>query len=261
MKKVFLFTILFLMLTMVLQAHADENTEKWNEFKKQHFIIYYQNAPTSFVEAVEESAERYYSRICSDIGFHRYDSWTFDDRASIYIYDNAEHYKTSGAAEWSHGIASPKNKVIHTFPTAHGFFDSTLPHELGHIIFREYIGYKTIIPIWFEEGIAMYQEQAKRWGAHDIVKTAIENGDFMSLTELSAMKLGKGTQQNMVNLFYAESASIVNYMITELGEYRFKNFCRKLEEGSSFEWALETVYVRFKNIEELNKSWEKFLNK
>jgi len=68
------------------------------------------------------------------------------------IYDNADDYVQAGKmASWSHGVASPKNKVIRTFPAAHGFFDSTLPHELGHIIFREFVGFKAQVPIWFEE--------------------------------------------------------------------------------------------------------------
>ena len=34
---------------------------------------------------------------------------------------------------------------------------------------------------------------------------------------------------------------------------------RKLEDGDPFELALESVYVRFENVDELNKSWLKYL--
>jgi hypothetical protein len=188
---------------------------------------------------VEQSAEQYYVEITKNLGFTRYKGWTWDDRVTIYIYDDSEDYVTNGKqAGWSHGVASPRDRVIRTFPSAHGFFDSTLPHELGHIIFREFIGFKAEVPAWFEEGVAMYQEKAKRWGAHDTVRAAIKDGTFKSLNELSLTPLRYSADNQSVNLFYAESASVVNFLITEYGQQR----C-----------------VRFKDTDALNAAWVKYL--
>ncbi len=162
---------------------------------------------------------------------------------------------------WSHGSASAKEKEIRTFPAAAGFFDSTLPHELGHIIFREFIGHSARIPLWLEEGVAMYQEKAKRWGANRLVQEAMANGTFLSLNELDSLQLTSNTDQHLIELFYAESASMVYFMITELGEYRFGNFCRRLKEGDSFKKALESAYVRFHDQDDLNKVWVDYLKK
>jgi hypothetical protein len=162
-------------------------------------------------------------------------------------------------AGWSHGAASPRDRIIRTFPSAHGFFDSTLPHELGHIIFREFLGFKAQIPAWFEEGVAMYQEKAKRWGSHAAVRGAIKDGTFKSLGELSITQLRYNTSKDLVNLFYAESASAVNFLITEYGQRRFVLFCRKLKEGGPFDWALDSVYVRFKTTDDFNDAWVKYL--
>jgi hypothetical protein len=234
--------------------------EEWNEYKPQHFIIYYKSAPLDFVETVAKTSEEYYTEITSNLGFTRYKVWSGDERVQIYIYDHAEDYVASGKqAGWSHGVASPRDKVIRTFPSAHGFFDSTLPHELGHIIFREFVGFKTWIPAWFEEGVAMYQEKAKRWGAHQAVREAIENGTFRTLEELSMLRLKSGTDQELINLFYAESASVVNFLISEHGKQLFVRLCRKLEEGKPFAWAIDSVYVRLKSIDGLNKAWVQYL--
>ena len=235
---------------------------EWKEYKCQHLIIYYKQAPEDFVKSVEQMAEYYYDEISKNMGYTRYKGWTWDERAKIYIYDNADDYVASSQqANWSHGVASPQDKVIRTFPSAHGFFDSTLPHELGHIVFREIIGFKAQVPLWFEEGVATQQETAKRWGAHDTVRKFIEEGKFIPLDELSFVRLNSKTDPERVNLFYAESASAVNYLISEFGLYRFVNLCRKLEEGGPFEWALEAIYVRFKNLKEFNKSWVDYLKK
>ena len=235
---------------------------EWQEHKGAHFILYYKKSDFAFIKRVEEMAEYYYDRIARDLGFTRYKSWSWEDRAKIYIYDDAEDYVNSGRQlEWSGGTASATKRTIRTFPAAHGFFDSTLPHELGHIIFREFVGFKAQIPIWFEEGIAMYQEQARRWGAHETARAAIQNGTFMPLNEMTLLELSDKMENNLVQLFYAESASIINYMIGELGQERFVRLCRKLQEGEPFDWTLESVYVRFKDSNQLNDSWVKFLKK
>jgi hypothetical protein len=238
-----------------------EDSKEWIEYKQRsHFIIYYKNAPLDFIESVAEMAEKYYEEIARDLGYTRYVGWTWEDRAKIYIYDSTDDYVSSShQASWSHGSASPQSKVIRTFPSAHGFFDSTLPHELGHIIFREFVGLKAQVPLWFEEGVAMYQEKAKRWGANDLVKQALKDGRFISLKELSIhYPMGKMSAED-VELFYAESASVVYYLIQELGEHRFVQFCRELQEGRPFEWSLESSYVRFNNLEDLNKAWLSYL--
>jgi hypothetical protein len=253
--KIFKISLIMLLL-IVGTGYAQE----WEESKQRHFIIYYKEAPEDFIKSVGEMAEQYYEEITRNLGFRRFKTWTWDSRAKIYIYNDAEDYlQSSKQARWSHGVASPKDKVIRTYPSDHGFFDSTLPHELGHIIFREFVGFEARIPIWFEEGVAMYQEKAKRWGAYRTVKKAIADGKFMSLDEMTHMRLSGKIHNEIVNLFYAESASIVYYMINELGQHRFVRFCRKLQEGGPFEWALESVYVRFKNIDKLNEAWLAYL--
>lgn len=240
--------------------HADAE-EGWQEYRTQHFFIYYKGAPERFVERVAEESERYYNDITDNLGFTRYQSWSYDHRAKIYIYDSQEDY---GAAmqryRWTHGVANTQTKTIRTFPTAHGFFDSTLPHELGHIIFREHVGFDYSIPVWFDEGIAMFQESAQRWGSGDEVRTAIDNGTFIPLSQLTYTKLTNSTPQETIELYYAEAASVVYFLIVEEGQQRFERFCQHLSKGDKFVDALSRVY-RFENVDELNRAWVNYLEK
>ena len=258
LKKIIIF-LLLIFLGVGASAHAEE---EWKEYRARHFYIYYKDAPEGFLENVKESAENYYEEITRNLGFTRYEGWSYEDRAKIYIYRDQDDYINSSKQEgWSHGAAYARIKVIRTFPSAHGFFDSTLPHELGHIIFREFVGYYTELPLWIDEGVAMYQEKAKRWGANQYVKKAMEEGTFLSLSELSKMRLRKGISRDDVDLFYAESASVVYFMISELGEYRFVRFCKSLQGGKTFQQALKYAYTRFKDIDDLNRAWINYLKK
>ncbi|MDP8264936.1 MAG: peptidase MA family metallohydrolase [Candidatus Aceula lacicola] len=254
MKRItYLLLIILFFGVMPISSASNE----WNDLKSRHFIIYYKNAPREFIKTVEQSAEDYYFDIVDELGFTRDQIWTWDERVKIYIYDNQQDYLTlARQASWSAGSTMLGSKVIRTFPSAHGFFDSLLPHELGHIIFRDYVGFESNIPLWFDEGVAMYQEKAKRWGANQEVKSAIQDKSFCSLSDL---RLTRKSSQSDVNLFYAESASVVYYLISEFGSFKFLNFCRNLKKGLSFNRALKKSYYRFENVNDLNKTWVGYL--
>jgi hypothetical protein len=249
---------LFLLLSIPLSAFCDEG--RWKEFRSAHFVVYYKAIPATFVKSVADSAENYYHEITGNLGFNREQNWMPEERAKIYIYqDDKDYVRNAQQYQWSHGAALAKERTIRTFPSAYGFFDSTLPHELGHIIFHEYIGFAVEVPLWFEEGVAMCQEKAKRLGADEDVLRALKNGQFISLTELTNMRLYSDSPPDKVDLFYAESASVVNYLIGELGESRFAKLCRELKDGRDFLGALQASYVRFSSLDELNRSWVNYL--
>ncbi len=73
------------------------------------------------------------------------------------------------------------------------------------------------------------------------------------------MQLYKDTKPETVELFYAESASVVNFMMTEFGPVHFSQLCRALKDRLRFEEALAKVYISVKNLEDLNKRWKAFV--
>ncbi len=253
---------MLVMVAVIAAGSAHAVTKEWKEKHSSHFVIYYKDTPEDFLKRVTESAETYYVDITRGLGFTRFKSWSYDEKARIYIYSDREDYLSdSQHAGWSHGTAFARNKIIRTFPAAHGFFDSLLPHELGHIIFREFIGYTVVLPSWIEEGVAMYQEAAQRWGADQFVREAFETERFIPLMELSRFRPTHDMDQSLVDLYYYEAASAVGFMIREVGEHRFMNFCRLLKDGKNFEEALKTAYPQFQGVEGLNRAWMAYLKK
>lgn len=242
------------------ESYSAPRQEKWVEHRAKHFLIYYKNVPQDFIATLEEQAEYYFDEITHDLVVYRNTTWIQDNRARIYVYDDQQDYiSAANNMKWSHGITETRKKVIRTFPSSHGFFDSTLPHELAHIIFREFVGFQSNVPTWLDEGVATNQEKAKRWGAHKTVLNAIKQGKFIPLGELKNVVLNQNVNQEILNLYYAEAASIVNFMKTELGSFRFYNFCENLKRGHSLDNAIKLTYVRFENVDDLNKAWIKFL--
>lgn len=257
--RIFLWTVVFFSMTFQLAAAP----QKWKELKSRHFIVYYKDTPEGFARTVLDSAEEDFQQISSDLGFVRYQGWEFDNRAQIYIFNDKEDYiESSRQADWSAGIAYHNQRIIKTYPSAAGFFDSLLPHELGHIIFYEFIGNQHAdIPRWFDEGVAMYQEKAQRWGSHQIVKKALREETFIPLEQLSQTLLRQDSSKEFVELFYAESASVVYFLIKEHGDFRFLNFCRQLRDGNPFDRALALSYPHFRTLKQFNEAWVFYLER
>jgi len=257
MKKYILFlALIFIPFGICIAQQPD----KWNAAKSTHFIVYYKNAPPEFIEPLMGKAEEYYNRIADDLGFSRYNFWLWDNRAKIYIHDNSGDYQSAtGQPSWSAGCALTRDKVITSFPYAKGFFETILPHEMGHIIFREFVGLNNnAIPLWLEEGVASYQEKDKYSTADRSVKEAMEQGNFISLDKLPLFDARSITDNKSVQLFYNEAFSIVNFLIKKCGKDNFMLFCQNLRDKKNLERAIASAYP-FSNIRELDEAWQKYL--
>ena len=240
---------------------GDSQTGDWQQMKGRDFDIYYRaGVPDDFVGMTMDTAEDELKRVTDNLGITKIPGWGMGKQIKVYIYADREDFvKNGGQAQWAHGVAFAKARTVKLYPDATGFFDTVLPHELGHIIFRDYIGYSAVLPLWFEEGVAIYQEKAKRLGAKREAYQAIENGQFIPLSQLSGVRLYKNTNNQTVDIFYTESASLVYYLITELGEREFYMLCDELKNDTPFQEALHKVYLRFKTINDLNQSWVDYL--
>jgi len=153
-------------------AWADE----WNIKKSGHFILYYKEAPQEYISEVSRCAENYYRNIADYLGFRRFNFWTWDKRCKIYFYPNKEEYlKETNAVEWSRGRVHVLKKEITTFVKDEQLLDYILPHELGHIVFREAVGFDKDLPLWLDEGVALLQEKDRDKylaAAKDLVRKA-----------------------------------------------------------------------------------------
>lgn len=251
-----LLIVLFGIFTKSVGLFAFEN---WQIEKSKHFIVYYQEGvPENFVKEVIEASEGYYAKITQRLGFNRYNFWLWDERAKIYLYRNSEEYRIqTGAPSWSGGSAAAEEKIIRTYPWAEDFLDNTLPHEMGHIIFREFVGTRAEIPLWLDEGVASLQEEANSAQRIKMARGLIKSEMFISLDKLNEID-----RKTLVipEIFYIEAVSLVNYLIEEFGRDDFVRFCRRLRDGERIEEAIRRIY-RFQNILELNEAWVESVTK
>ncbi len=233
----------------------------WKELKGEHFIVYYVE-DEKFVEDVLAVAEKNYNRIASDLGYSRYDNfWQWDKRAKIYIYkDQAEFLFAIGKREpWIHGVAIYDKREIISYGRNIDFLNKLLPHELAHLIFRDFVGFKGEVPLWLDEGVAQWEEAARRAWAIGFVKKLVRSGEFIPLAELT--RIGSGSEKDPVlsAKLYAQAVTLVGYLIEKHGATKFALLCRQLRDGKSIDEALSFVYTdSISNMSELEKVWIKY---
>lgn len=258
--------------------------ENWEEYKGQHFLIYFPEGYQDFVERVSNRAEQDYLRISDYLGYGRSLSfWTWERRVKIYIYpDKSSYLQATSTPEWSIGVANYKKRAISSFVDCEDFLDSTLPHEIAHLMFRDFVGLSKKIPAWLDEGVAIFAE-VKNWQEREeSIKENAGDGSVLPLRNLMKMDItvvknpnglfirpaiGKRRQtvmfltgESLVNLYYSQASSLVNFLIEVYGTKRFANFCRDLRDGKELEEALQFSYPNsLENIEELEREWLRYL--
>ena len=186
MKRIFV-----IFMAILLCANTASGIE-WKEMNSDHFIIHFLQ-DEDFAKNVLDKAEYYYKTIATDLGYPRYSEfWLWDDRAKIYIYQNhATYLKATGEAEWTHGIADYTNKFIASYEWSGEFIDSILPHELAHLIFRDFVGFTGEIPLWLDEGVAQWAEVERRDKMKSMVKDLYEQDMLLLIDDLMNLNIRK----------------------------------------------------------------------
>lgn len=249
-------------------AHEVE-AQDWQQEKSIHFIIHYSSeTERSWARTVLRKAEYYYDKVASAVGYTRYQHfWTWDLRVPIYIYPDQKRFmEQTGQPSWSRAGAWGHRKIRHarrivTFKQESGFLDGVLPHEISHLILRDFIGLESDIPKWFDEGVAQLYDSQKLNEARRIIRGLVRQNRHIPLALLEKIDIRRETDPVRVAIFYAQSVTMVDYMIKKYGSRRFGQFCRVLKNGRSFQEALGSAYsTQVFSLAQLEEKWLRYMN-
>ena len=279
MKNIAIAFIILLLMSATV-AIADD----WEVLKGTHFIIYFAEDHEDFADQVLRKAEKDYNRIAVDLGYSRTSGfWTWDKRVKIYIYPDHESFiKDSGQPEWSEGMADFSRKRILTYSGSEDFLISVLPHEMAHLIFRDFVGFKSDIPLWLDEGVAQWEEELKRQKIEALAQTLFRQGKLLSLEEMVRLdvrtikdedklqiRLTSPSNEpgviiingkNLISLYYLQAASLVGFLINRFGAEKFTNFCRELRDGKKLDDALSSAYSLYMpDLNAFEQKWREYL--
>ncbi len=258
----------------------------WEEIKGEHFIVLMPKTD-GFGRDVLSAAEKSYRDIATNLGYPRHSEfWIWDQRVKIYLHADKEAYlKITQEKGWSEGVADYANREIHSYLENPDLIGSIIPHEIAHLILRDFVGFGENIPVWLDEGVAQWAEQNEAKKSLKEKAAELFNKDsLLSLKDIFTLNIRWVAQQEkrlflrsvktksgaltvlvlspdvLVDVFYAAAGSLVDYLLGTFGAPRFADLCRELRDGKPVEEAIALAYPdHFKNTNDLEREWRKSL--
>ncbi|MFH1093898.1 MAG: hypothetical protein V1739_07075 [Candidatus Omnitrophota bacterium] len=258
---------------------------QWEQIRSEHFIVYFYAGFQEFADEVSIAAEEYYNSVAQELGYVRYSKfWKWDKRVNIYIYpDHRSYLLASGQQSWSHGVANYTEMYIMSYVLGRDFLDRLLVHEIAHLIFRDFVGFKGEVPLWLDEGIAQWEEKNSRQIRIDKVQELASSKRLISLdammqinvrnvpsdSKVKVIGLYAKEDKNsilefrgdeLVNTYYLQAFSLVGFLMSKFGAEDFIVFSRQLRDGKTMLEALQFAYpTQIRSFDKLELKWKEYI--
>jgi hypothetical protein len=206
----------------------------------------------AFGQSVMSTAQTALTKLAADTGA------TPEQTVNLSIYTSGQDYSASvtGASEWSGGVTLPDfNSIILLIRPNNINADlSGVAHELTHVIVDQvtFNPYNSI-PYWLNEGLAMYIQYPDGVLPSQFTTpftTAFNNNTLISVRSLSDPF---SAYADKAFLSYAESFSMVTFLIDQYGAQKMLQFLITFKQGATYDGALQSVYGF--NMDGLNAEW------
>ena len=228
-------------------------------WKSEYFIIDFKGKDEEERKTVRwalKTLEEAYEAIGADLHYFP------EKKTKVSFYAEKKYQKLPGTPDWSVGLYRHMTKdILISLPGIlkgkRKMIKSVLWHETTHMFVHSLTG-DNYCPTWLNEGLAKYEDSKI---AKSISEGALK--EAVAKKKLHSLKRLEGSfndfKEKEAALAYAESYSLIDYIITEFGRGDLRRIFRKLSRGKSIEEALRLVLdTEYKDFE---KNWRSYLKK
>lgn len=206
----------------------------------RHFVIFAEQYPASdrFIELVENL----HSNLMLDLA--PFTPWASSERTTIFLFKNQDTYRrVTGRPAWSGGASSVGKRKLYVYESEE--LPGIVAHELTHIYYDGFFLDGTTDPLWLSEGMATLVQverglAAPNWLRENLER--LEQGDGFPIEKLTAVTSTSGWPDAKVRLWYAQSYSIVRFLIRTQYRSSFYKFSAHLRDGRPAPEALYRAY-------------------
>jgi len=233
--------------------HFEDNRYHWRNLTQGDITLFWHEGDDSFAWELMGACQQGLVRLTRDIG-------TYPERPiQIYVYASAGELQ--GAMifpqEWTGGAAFTEFGIIAIgiSPDKVDWGKAALVHELTHLVVHQatFSPYGRL-PIWLDEGLAMYNQGELSSSFQARLDKAISEDKLISVRSLCSPF---SAQPEKAYLSYAESYSLVEYLLHNYSQRKMLNLLILLKQGNTYDEALTQVYGF--DVDGLDTRWRETL--
>ncbi len=217
----------------------DDLRHQWKSATSGQLNIYWYQGSQSFADQLLAAGGDTLQKLAQDTGVH------LEKPVSIYIYasSNDLHSAMIFPQEWSGGFSYYAYGIIAIgIPTSDlDWGKSALAHELGHMVTHQitFSPYGAVLPFWLDEGLAMYAQGEPDSYLESVLVKGIAQHNLISVRSLASPFSAIPAE---AYLSYAESQSIVTFLIQNYGGDKVLELLNLFKVGNTYDDALLHVY-------------------
>lgn len=227
----------------------DDTRYSWQSIQGGNITLYWYSGDKAFAQSLMTSAQQGLTGLEQSTGAH------LIRPVRVFIYGSAQDLL--GAMifpqEWTGGATYPQYStiVIGIATSQLDWGKGAMVHELAHMVNYQitrnpYSG----LPTWLDEGLATYA-QGLDSNSRNILVSALSLGSLISVRSLCSPF---SADPNQTYLSYAESFSLVDYLVSAYGQAKMLELMTTFSRGSGYDEALLAVYGF--DIEGLGTRWQ-----
>lgn len=216
----------------------NDDRYNWKTLTQGNISLFWYDGDQSFAQELMDFANSALEKLAQDTGAH------LEQAVSIYIY--ASPQDLLGALiypqEWTGGVAFSEYGiiVIGIAPDNLGWGKRATTHELAHLVTYQMTSNPySDTPTWLNEGLSMYAEGSLDPASQSLLDKAISEDNLFSVQTLSSSFTAN---PEGARLSYAESYSLIQFLIQRYGEQKMLSLLSTFKKGSTYDNALQAVY-------------------
>jgi hypothetical protein len=242
------------LITPADKIRFDDLRYSWQRLAVGQLSLLWYKGSQSFAEELMAACQQALERLAEDTGVY------LEKPINLYIYASTEDLR--GAMifpqEWTGGVAFTEYGIIAIgVPLSElDWGKRALAHELGHTVTHQltFSPYGAVLPTWLDEGLAMHAEGEPDSYLQSWLKKAISQQKLISVRSLSSPFSAKPEE---AYISYAESQSLVEFLIQNHGKDKMLRLLKLMQEGNSCDEALTEVYDF--DQDGLDKLWREYI--
>lgn len=239
--------------TLPKVVYFEDDRYQWQSLTDREITIFWYHGDNEFANELMDACQEGLARLTQEFG-------AYTERAiNIYVYASSQELQ--GAMifpqEWTGGVAFTEFGIIAIgiSPDSIDWGKEALVHELTHLVVHQLVfsPYGSL-PVWLDEGLAMYNEGELSPQLRQRLEEAISEGNLLSVRSLCSPF---SADPEKAYLSYAESYSLVEYLLGNYSGDNMLDLLTLIKQGSTYDEALTEAYGF--DIDGLDAHWRESL--